>query len=298
MSLSIQLITFAIFSLRIEYKHSLLGTRSQWNRTYEYIVVGAGSAGAVVTNRLTEIPNINVLLLEAGRTQSVLNDIPANWVNLPWSEFDWNYTDVRQLYYGLVFNGIVPETRGKVIGGTSSINTMIYNRGNRRDYDSWVTQYGAKGWSYDEVLPYFIKSENNSDINIVLQNPGFHGTRGPLQVSSDPNPQPILLVNQKVLNEFGFETIDVNGAKQLGTGIGQSTINPNNGFRSGTGNAYIDPNPHPNNLHILTDALVIKVLIDKSNDNLKAFGVIFVKNNKTYEVRANKENYFCRYFEI
>ena len=150
------------------------------------------------------------------------------------------------------------------------------------------SSFGAKGWGYREVLPYFIKSENNSDLNIIRNNPGYHGREGPLGVTTDPNPQPILLLGMKAFNELGLETVDINGAKQLGTTINQSTIK--NGLRSSTGNAYIDPNPHPNNLDILIGAFVTKILIERTDEeNLRANGVIFVKNNVFYEVNAKRE---------
>ncbi|CAG2171754.1 unnamed protein product [Oppiella nova] len=106
---------------------------------------------------------------------------------------------------------------GKAIGGSSTINGMLYNRGNKRDYDNWADEYGAKGRSYEEILPYFIKSENNSDYKLVGDNPGYHGTNGPIDISSDPSPHPILSLHNKALNEFGIQTIDVNGPEQLGT---------------------------------------------------------------------------------
>ena len=289
MSLNILLITVSLIALQIENENNLLGTRNVWKESYDYIVVGAGTAGAVVAKRLSEISKINVLLLEAGRTQGVMNDVPAIWTEYTGSEFDWNYTTVRQNNYGLATNGIIAQPRGKVLGGTSNINALVYTRGNERDFDNWVTSFGAKGWSFDEVLPYFIKFENNSDLKIVRENPGYHGTEGPVAISSDPKPQPILLVHRKAMNEFGFETIDINGPKQLGTAFLQHFVNKDTGRRSSSASGYLAPNPRPNNLHILTNAFVIKILFDKTEEYPKAIGVQFIKNNQLYEVRAKKE---------
>ncbi|CAG2179302.1 unnamed protein product, partial [Oppiella nova] len=289
MSLNIQLITVSILILQRQLSHNQLNKRNSWYDSYDYIVVGAGSAGAVVANRLTENPNINVLLLEAGGPQTLTTDIPVTWIGLLGSDIDWGYQTVPQQNYAMANNGRVPLSRGRVIGGSSSINAMIYNRGNRRSYDDWAYTYGAKGWSFDEVLPYFMKSENNSDMRVVSKNPGYHGTKGPVGISSDLNPQPIFQLYLKAMNELGFETIDVNGPKQVGTTIIQNFIDSNTGLRSSTGNAYIDPNPHPNNLHILTNAFVTKILFYDNPYNLRATGVQFDKNSKTYQVMAKKE---------
>jgi choline dehydrogenase len=154
-------------------------------------------------------------------------------------EFDWRYPTIPQKY----FTGIPMDcNNGKRLGGSSAINGMIYNRGNRNDFDNWVTRYGAKGWSYEEVLPYFMRAENNTDPLLVAQNPGFHGTAGPVGVSTDPLPAPLLLVHQQALNSIGIRSMDINGANQLGTTIAQATAR--DGRRSSTANAYIDPNPH------------------------------------------------------
>ena len=174
-----------------------------------------------------------------------------------------------------------------MIGGTSTINWMLYNRGNRRSFDTWANNYGATGWDYNSILPYFIRSENNTSPNIVQTNPGYHGTMGPMGVSPMPHPDEILYLFQKQMNSFNIPTLDINGANQLGTMIYELTVK--NGIRSGTANAYIDPNPYPNNLHILINSLVTQILFSNNNNNLTATGVQFRKNGVTYTVQATRE---------
>ena len=132
--LTLQLLTVPVIILRRELKHSLIQTNYTLNE-YDYIIVGAGSAGAIIANRLSENPNVKVLLIEAGLPQSVETDIPSEQLNLFESKFDWNYTTVPQNKYSLVSYGIVLQPRGYVIGGSSTINGILYNRGNSRVFD-------------------------------------------------------------------------------------------------------------------------------------------------------------------
>lgn len=165
---------------------------------------------------------------------------------------------------------------------------MLYNRGNRRSYDIWNSTYGCDGWDYNSILPYFIRSENNTSPEIVANNPGYHGTQGPMAISPMPRPDPILFLFQKQMNSFGIPTLDINGANQLGTMIYELTIK--DGKRHGTGNAFIDPNPYPNNLHIITDSLVTKILFDTTNrNNISAIGVTYHRNGNNYTVYASRE---------
>ncbi|CAG2105191.1 unnamed protein product, partial [Medioppia subpectinata] len=284
-SLSVQLLTIAATILRININHESIETpHNQLNNVYDFIIVGSGSAGAVIANRLAENPAVSVLLLEAGGPTSVQNDIPAQASTglLFNSEYDWNYTLTPQKC-GLSYqNGVIVENRGHVIGGTSSFNTMIFNRGNPKTFDIWAKYFGAEGWSFDEILPYFTKYERNLDP--LLANNGFHGTSGPVEISSWAHPPPLVLLHQKAANELNIANTDVNGANQLGTQILQAMID-SKGRRSSTSNAYIDPNPYPHNLHILPRALVTRILFkDKT-----AVGVQFVRYGNQYKVMASKE---------
>ena len=155
-SLSVQLITISILSLQRQIAHNRNVIRNEWNNNYDYIVVGSGSAGAVIANRLTEDRNINVLLLEAGGAQNNIADMTGLAPSLVGTEADWQYRTVPQRRLGQAFrNRTLAQPKGKIIGGTSTINWMLYNRGNRRSYDAWANTYGADGWTYDDVLPYF-----------------------------------------------------------------------------------------------------------------------------------------------
>jgi choline dehydrogenase-like flavoprotein len=153
--------------------HSISISRNNWDQEYDYIVVGAGSAGAVVANRLSEDPSTKVLLLEAGGSENIFSDIPVAAATLQMTPIDWAYQTEPQeaSCFGLI-NRRSRWPRGRVLGGSSVLNYMLYIRGNSRDYDSWARN-GAYGWSWDEVLPYFIKSEDNRDPNIAYNGKEF-----------------------------------------------------------------------------------------------------------------------------
>jgi len=201
------------------------------------------------------------------------------------------------------------------MGGSSTINGMAYVRGNRRGYDAWTTRYGARGWTYDEVLPYFIRSENNTDPEIVRKYHGYHGTNGPLTVSSVRDPDPIFVRLRDALVSLGFTQNDSNADSNFGTGnfkklnlftihkaiksisnktflaIIQQTINTN-GVRATTSNNFLGSvfSRRPN-LHVISRSLVTKILTRNTSDNkLEAYGVTFsTRDNRTYTVTANKE---------
>ncbi|XP_054161074.1 L-sorbose 1-dehydrogenase-like [Oppia nitens] len=288
-SLILQMMTVAMISIDRQIVYNKILERNTHLHDYDYIVVGAGASGAVVANRLTEDQSVRVLLLEAGGPQTVVTDIPGlseRLVDDP--QYDWRYRTVPQIHFT---NSPMDANLGKAIGGSSTINGMLYNRGNRRDFDNWRDQYGARGWSYDELLPYFIKSENNTDGKLVSENREFHGTSGPIAISTDPDPHPMLLLHNKVLNDLGIPTLDVNGDRQLGTTLSQSFLA--DGLRSSTANAYIDPNPHEDNMHIITSALVTKILFDDKSHPIRAIGVQFEHKEASHTVYAKKEVILC-----
>jgi len=221
-SLTVQLITVSILTLQRELIHLKESRSNQWNSTYDYIVIGSGSAGSVVAARLSEDSSVSVLLIEAGIPDSVITDIPSlglasNGWQFTGTEYDWGYYFAPQKRAAQAFvNHQYPQLRGRVLGGTSSINSLFYNRGNRRDFDNWVNTYGANGWSYEEVLPYFLRSENNTDPRVVRENAGYHATGGPLSVTSVRKPDPILVILQQIAQQSGIPVIDFNGPTQLG----------------------------------------------------------------------------------
>ncbi|CAG2167590.1 unnamed protein product, partial [Oppiella nova] len=258
-------------------------------------MVGGGSAGCVIANRLSAQQNTTVLLIEAGDYDTNVTDLSGFTHYLHGflkheaiKRIYWEYYNVRQKYAGLAFPFGIIDYRGKGLGGSSSLNYMFYIRGNRKDFDNWAHNYGAKGWSYDEILEFFMKSENNSDQNIVKENPGFHGTTGPLSVSTPTDPPVIYKALEKVLTGLGHKTVDMNGANQLGTGLSQMTIR--GGQRMSTAKAYLKPNPYPSRLTIMTNAFVTKILVNKTSDNkLRAFGVQYSVDNEKRIVLATNE---------
>ncbi|CAM1302662.1 Uncharacterised protein g3344 [Pycnogonum litorale] len=257
-------------------------TRKKIHKKYDYIVVGSGSAGSVIASRLSEDPRTSVLLLEAGGHESLFSRIPTLASDLQRTPIDWKYKTIPQKYacYGLKRRQS-NWPRGKVMGGSSTINYMLYVRGNKNDYNGWQ-RLGAEGWSYDHVLPYFIKMERNMDR--YLRKSPYHGSRGPLVVDFSPFQTRMARAFLEAGMELGLYTRDVNGPRQTGFVRPQGTIL--NGARSSTSYAYIIPVKHRPNLHIITHAHVTKVLVDGFK---RAIGVSFSKGHKSYIVGAKKE---------
>ena len=178
---------------------------------YDYIIIGAGSAGCVLANRLSKNPANQILLIEAGkRDKKVEIGIPGGYGNLHRSTVDWGFSTVPQEH---VNNRNIYLPRGKTLGGSSSTNAMAYVRGNKADYDEW-SDLGNKGWSFDEVLPYFKKSEHNEDFN-----DHHHGHQGPLNVTLGKDFQtPYAQAFLEACQQSGIpKNRDYNGANQLGS---------------------------------------------------------------------------------
>lgn len=247
------------------------------NDTYDYIVIGGGSAGCVIASRLSEDPAISVCLVEAGGTDSsVLIHAPVGVVAmLPTRINNWAFQTVPQA--GL--NGRRGyQPRGKTLGGSSSINAMLYVRGHRHDYDQWAA-LGNKGWSYDEVLPYFIKSEQNQQLNDA-----FHGQDGPLTVSEVSCPSALNAAFIQAAGIHGIQrTPDYNGACQEGAFMYQVT--QRNGERCSAAKAFITPNRHRRNLDVLTGATVERVLLEAG----RATGVQLQQGNEHRTLKVRHE---------
>lgn len=248
---------------------------------FDYIVVGGGSAGCVLASRLTEDPNISVCLIEAGgQGNSWTVNIPAACVvSLPTKINNWAFETVPQA--GL--NGRKGyQPRGKCLGGSSAINAMIYIRGHRTDYDGWAAQ-GNTGWSYDELLPYFIKSENNERIHNQ-----YHGQDGPLSVIDLRNDNPIHARYIAAAQEQGYKVLDdFNGAEQEGLGVYQVTHV--NGERCSVARAYLFPYLQRPNLTVLTQAMTQKIIIEQKT----AVGIEVQHAGQMKSLYARKEVLLC-----
>lgn len=243
---------------------------------YDYIVIGAGSAGSVVANRLTKDPETRVLLLEAGSPDTKPEiQVPSAWPTLLGSEVDWAYFTEGEPYLN---NRKIFSPRGKVLGGTSSINAMIYIRGNSRDYNSWQA-LGNQGWSYEDVLPYFKKSENQQRGASL-----FHGVDGLLFITDPLSPSPVSQRFVEAAIAQGYEqNSDFNGVQQSGAGLYQLTVK--DGLRQSTAVAFLRPIFERPNLTIQTGALVTRLLFEGK----RTVGVAYVQNGTEYQVRVNSE---------
>ncbi|CAH2000166.1 unnamed protein product [Acanthoscelides obtectus] len=252
-------------------------------KQYDFIVVGSGTAGCVVANRLSENPDWNVLLVEAGRTENYIMDVPIMANFLQFTESNWAYKTEPSDKFCVGMDGQQCNwPRGKVVGGSSVLNYMIYTRGNRRDYDNWA-KMGNTGWSYEEVLPYFRKIENFSIPE--FQNSRYHSTSGYLQVGYAPHQTPIAeaIVNSSI--QAGLPYVDYNGPTQ--TGVSRLQVTLRDGVRDSASRAYLHPIRDRPNLHMKKYSMVKKILIDPSTK--VAYGVEFVRNGKMYRVKAKKE---------
>src|SRR5262245_18402326 len=246
------------------------------NSTPDYVIIGAGSAGCALANRLTEDSDVKVLLLEAGgpdKQQKI--QIPAAFPKLFKTECDWAY-ETEELEHMNRRRMFWP--RGRVLGGSSSINAMVYSRANRSDHDRFG-ELGVEGWSYDDILPYYKKSENNE-----RGASEFHGVGGELNVADLRCVNPLTHRFVEAGQDAGLKyNGDFNGASQ--EGVGYLQVTQKNGKRHSAAAAFLKPVLSRPNLGVETGAHVTRLLFDKN----KVVGVEFVQDRRTEQARANRE---------
>nr|CAD7438273.1 unnamed protein product [Timema bartmani]CAD7454021.1 unnamed protein product [Timema tahoe] len=249
---------------------------------YDFIVIGAGAAGPVITSRLSENTNWEVLLLEAGPEEPSITEIPTYSIGAIGTAVDWQYSTQEQNTSCLSTGGICSWPRGKMIGGSMALQGMMYTRGNKVIYDDWADA-GNDGWSYEEVLPYFIKAENNKAKDIDSD---YHGFDGPLIINHFPYRPVISEDIVSAAEEIGYRNGDVSGKNQTGIAIALMTVDE--GLRSSTPRMYLRPHKNRANLHVSINSHVTKILIHPNNHT--AYAVQFLdSNNVTKTVYARKE---------
>lgn len=264
-----------------ESKTSLAKTKVAASE-YDIIIVGAGTAGSTLAGRLSENRDLKILLMEYGGTESVATDIIAEQVILstPEANNTWYY-ELEPQGQKCLPNHHQPwfwqSHRG--LGGGSTMNNMVYNRGDvQRDYD-WT-----KDWTFRDILPYFVKSEDNRDPKVVNLNRCYHGKGGPLTVETSPDPTRQSAAFIEAIRSLGYKYTDFNGPSPLGVTNMQRTMR--NGRRCSTAKAFLEPAINRPNLHVLTNAFVTKILFDRQK---RATGVVYRQGGRDRTVKARKE---------
>uniref|UniRef100_A0A2A4J139 Glucose-methanol-choline oxidoreductase N-terminal domain-containing protein n=1 Tax=Heliothis virescens TaxID=7102 RepID=A0A2A4J139_HELVI len=253
------------------------------NTTYDYIIVGGGTAGCVLGSRLAEDGNSTVLILERGEDPPLLSYLSGLFFTLPKTSADYDYSSIFDNYAANSQGNYTRLTAGKGLGGSSILNHLLYARGVPSDYNYWAEITGEDAWTYDNILPYFIKSETVNDEEVLSTYPSYHGTSGPLGITRQ-------LHNDKVadyltaFNESGTApVVDLNG--DINVGVAQPLLTIAKGLRQSPAYAYLNRVRNFSNLHVSRETEVNRIIIE---DNV-AVAVEATYKDVTYTLRANKE---------
>jgi choline dehydrogenase len=247
-------------------------------RPFDYVIVGAGTAGCVLAGRLAEDLDVQVCVIEAGGSdrQPLIRTPAMVAAAIATRRLNWRFETTPQAQ---LQGRRIPQPRGKVVGGSGSINGMVYSRGHPLDYDDWAA-VGAGGWSYACVLPYFIRSENNQDLPASM----YHGRSGPMNVCWPARPNRLNSDFIAATHSLGFpRAADFTGADSEGVGLRQGSIRA--GTRESTARAFLRPALRRGNVTLYCEALALRVIVE----NGRAVGVVYERAGERHEVRALRE---------
>ncbi|CAH2013121.1 unnamed protein product [Acanthoscelides obtectus] len=257
---------------------------SKDSNEFDFIIVGSGPSGAALANRLSEQNGWQILLLEAGDEASKIVEWPFLCGALEFTKYNWGYkAEKMEGFCRGCIDGRMEWPHGKALGGSTIINYMIYVRGNRLDYDRWEAM-GNPGWSYNDIFPYFLKSED-ANISQTVEDAGFHRKGGYLGVSDIPFRSEAVDAYVEAAKEAGYPFVDYNGRRQIGVSYVQS--NTKNGRRVSSESAFLRPIRNRKNFTVRTGSHVTRVLIEPRSK--KAYGVEYVRNGRKYKAIAKKE---------
>ncbi|KOC66688.1 Glucose dehydrogenase [acceptor], partial [Habropoda laboriosa] len=273
--------TFMITNIKIGEICGRFTPIDEPEESYDFIVVGSGAAGSIVASRLSEIEDWNVLLVEAGGDEPAGSEVPSNLQLFLGGKLDWQYHTTNESYACLSTNGSCYWPRGKNFGGSTLHHGMAYHRGHAKDFERWV-ELGNEGWGWDDVMPYYLKSEDNREIGRV--SPKYHATGGLMTVERFPYQPPFAWSILDAADEAGFGTTeDLVGEKITGFTVAQ-TISKD-GVRETPYRSFVERFRDRKNLHVMDNSLVTKINFNMN----KVTGVDILRNGTKYRVNVKRE---------